>query len=250
MPTAVLVHGAHHGGWCWRRVTDLLGRDGWRTFAPSLTGAGDRAHLLSPTVNLQTRVEDIVTLIEMEELDDVILCGHSAGGMVITGVADRLPGRIAHLVYLDAVVPRDGQSLFDVIDGPEGLPAASRARARAHGDGWRLPREFASAEGFGLTRADDCSWVNRRLTDDSALIMDQPLRLNGDPAGAPGKTYVRAERFPLTFNDRLFREFQDDPGWTTHSWDVGHEIMIEAPEPVYQLIVGAMSSRPMAGSSA
>jgi pimeloyl-ACP methyl ester carboxylesterase len=217
----------------------LLGRDGWQTFTPSLTGSGDRAHLLAPTVSLQTRVEDIVALIEMEELDDVVLCGHSAGGMVITGVADRLPGRIAHLIYLDAVVPRDGQSLFDVIDGPDDLPAASRQRARAHGDGWRLPREFASAEGFGLTRAEDCSWVNRRLTDDSALIMDQPLRLGADVADGPARTYVLAERFPVTFNDRLFREFQDDPGWTALSWDVSHEIMIEAPEPVYQLLVEA-----------
>jgi pimeloyl-ACP methyl ester carboxylesterase len=250
MPTAVLVHGAHHGGWCWRRVTDLLGRDGWQTFAPSLTGSGDRAHLLSPTVSLQTRIEDIVSLIELEELDDVVLCGHSAGGMVVTGVADRLPARIAHLIYLDAVVPRDGQSLFDVIDGPDGLPAASRQRARAHGDGWRLPREFASAEGFGLTRAEDCSWVNRRLTDDSALIMDQPLRRDAAGTEGPSKTYVRAERFPVTFNDRLFREFTDDPAWTTRSWDVGHEIMVEAPESVYQLIIEAISNRHLAGSAA
>jgi pimeloyl-ACP methyl ester carboxylesterase len=237
MPTAVLVHGAHHGGWCWRRVTDLLQPAGWRVYAPSLTGAGDRAHLLSAGVTLQTRIQDITALIEIENLQDVVLCGHSAGGMVITGVADRLPGRIAHLVYLDAVVPRDGQSLFDVIDGPEGMPEMSRQRARAHGDGWRLPREFATAAGFGLTSPDDQAWVDRLLTDDSALIMDQRLSLGAGLASVPAKTYVRAERFEVAFNERLFREFADNPAWTAHGWDVGHEVMIEAPVQVFDLLV-------------
>ncbi len=102
---AVLVHGAYHGGWCWTRVAEPLRREGWIVHTPSLTGAGDRAHLMSPDVSLSSRVQDIVAVIEAEELDDVVLCGHSAGGMVVTGVAERIPERIAHLVYLDAVIP-------------------------------------------------------------------------------------------------------------------------------------------------
>jgi pimeloyl-ACP methyl ester carboxylesterase len=248
VPTAVLVHGAHHGGWCWRRVTDLLQPAGWRVYAPSLTGAGDRAHLLSASVTLQTRIRDITALIEIEELDDVVLCGHSAGGMIITGVADRLPDRISHLVYLDAVVPRDGQSPFDVIDGPEAMPEMSRQRAREHGDGWRLPREFASAAGFGLSAPEDQAWVDRLLTDDSALIMDQRLSLGAGLADIPAKTYVRAARFNVGFNERLFQEFAADPSWTAHSWDVGHEVMIEAPTQVFDLLRGLLPA-PSSGNS-
>lgn len=106
MPTAILVHGGFHGGWCWQKVSNLLVKDGWAVYAPSLTGLGDRAHLLAPSIGPETHVQDIVGIIENEELNGVVLCGHSAGGTVVTVVADRLPERIGHLVYLDAVVPK------------------------------------------------------------------------------------------------------------------------------------------------
>ena len=120
MATFVLVHGAWHGSWCWKRVRQALQDAGHDVFTPTLTGVGERSHLLSLHVNLETHIDDVVNLIRWEDLSDVVLCGHSYGGCVISGVADRVPDRIRALVYLDAFVLRDGQSLHDT------LPPAQR----------------------------------------------------------------------------------------------------------------------------
>lgn len=115
MSTYVLVHGAWHGSWCWKRVRRALQALGHEVFTPTLTGVADRVHLLSPQVNLETHITDVVNLIQWEELSDVVLCGHSYGGCVISGVADRIPDRIGALVYLDAFVLESGQSLHDTL---------------------------------------------------------------------------------------------------------------------------------------
>ena len=115
MATFVLVHGAWHGGWCWKRVRPLLESRGHLVFTPTLTGLGERSHLLARETGLETHIADVVNVIRWEELSEVVLCGHSYGGMVISGVADRVPDRIRSLVYLDAFVPSDGQSLFDFL---------------------------------------------------------------------------------------------------------------------------------------
>src|ERR1700675_3292707 len=115
MTSFVLVHGAWHGSWCWKRVRRSLQEKGHEVFTPTLTGVADRSHLLSREVNLETHITDVVNLIQWEELSDVVLCGHSYGGLVISGVADRIPDRIGALVYLDAFVLEDGQSLHDVL---------------------------------------------------------------------------------------------------------------------------------------
>src|SRR5438128_128006 len=104
MATFVLVHGAWHGGWCWKRVTPLLRAAGHEVYATTLTGLGERVHLASPNVGLALHVQDVVGVLEYEDLRDVILVGHSYGGIVISGVADRVPERLRHLVYLDALV--------------------------------------------------------------------------------------------------------------------------------------------------
>ena len=134
MGTFVLVHGAWGGGWAWRPTVGALLREaGHEVFTPTLTGLGERAHLASPDIDLETHINDIVGVIEYENLHDVVLMGHSYGGMAITGVADRVPERLAHLVYVDAFVPEDGQSLADLI-GP-GTAEGMIARAQAEGDG-------------------------------------------------------------------------------------------------------------------
>src|SRR5262245_30690572 len=115
MTSLVLVHGGWEAGWCWRKVVPLLRDAGHEVFAPTLTGLGERKHLASPEVGLDTHVQDIVGVLESEELDEVILVGHSYGGMVIAGVAERVPERLAQLVYLDAFVPEDGQSTLDLL---------------------------------------------------------------------------------------------------------------------------------------
>jgi pimeloyl-ACP methyl ester carboxylesterase len=137
--TFVLVHGAWAGGWAWREVASHLRAAGHEVFTPTLTGLGERVHLATPETDLDTHIQDILGVLEYEMLRDVILVGHSYGGMVVTGVAERAPERLAHLVYLDALVPEDGQSLADIF-GPE-IGARLEGAARAYGEGWRVPHD-------------------------------------------------------------------------------------------------------------
>ena len=134
MATFVLVHGAFVGGWCWRWVAPYLRAAGHEVHAPTLTGLGERVHLASPQIDLDTHLQDVVNLLHYEDLTGVILVGWSYGGMVVAGVADRVPERIAHVVYFDSDVPRDGDTSV-----PPGQHAAREELARAHGDGWRVP---------------------------------------------------------------------------------------------------------------
>ena len=108
----VLVHGTGHGGWCWKFVRDILHERGHRVYTPTLTGCGERSHLLHPDIGLDMHITDIVNVLEWEELENVVLVGHSYGGLVISGVADRAKERLRHLIYLDAIIPRDGDSLL------------------------------------------------------------------------------------------------------------------------------------------
>ncbi|MEJ0047532.1 MAG: alpha/beta fold hydrolase [Rhodospirillales bacterium] len=156
----VLVHGAFHGGWCWRRVADRLQAAGHRVFAPSLTGLGDRRHLLTREVNLDTHIQDIVELIASEELSDLVLVGHSYGGIVITGVADRIPQHIKQLIYVDAVLVEDSSSWGAALP-----PEVAEARAKSAMEssaGLSLPVPMASS--FGVRDPDDQVWVDRHMT--------------------------------------------------------------------------------------
>src|SRR6201994_4493879 len=154
MSTYLLVHGAWHSGQCWERVIPSLASAGHQVLAPSLTGYGDKAHLLGPDVGLDTHVDDIVGLIKVEDLADVILVGHSYAGLVISAVANQVPDRIAHLVYLDAMVPVDGETAVDV------MPVNQRAvdQAPSSASGWRVPPlpELPAPYGlFGVTDPEE-----------------------------------------------------------------------------------------------
>ena len=165
MGNFVLVHGAWHGGWCWRDVAALLRAQGHTVFTPTMTGNGERLHQSHHGVTLETHIRDVVGVIEAEELNDVVLVGHSYGGMVITGVADRLPGRLAQLVYLDAFVPEHGDSLVSLIQ--PALPPEVAAHytgafyggAVQGGHGGLIPP--LSGALFGALPATD-AWMARR----------------------------------------------------------------------------------------
>src|SRR4029453_13164243 len=174
MATFVLVHGAWHGGWCWKRVAALLRQAGHEVFAPTLTGLGERAHLMSAAIDLHTHIQDILNVLQWEELSDVVLCGHSYGGMVISGVADRVPERIPSLVYVDAFVPRDGQSLVDQMS-PEGTNRM-REGARTAGDGWRIPP--ISAARFN-DAPENQEWVDRQSVPHPLRTFEEKIRLTG-----------------------------------------------------------------------
>lgn len=230
----VLVHGAWHGGWCWTRVEALLRARGHRVFAPSLTGLGDRSHLLHPGISLQTHVQDVVNIAEWESLDSLVLVGHSYGGMVVTGAAERLLPRLKAIVYLDAIVPgAPNQSLLDVT-GP-----ADRARrdAVAAGTGYLPP---GKAEFLNVNVADR-AWVDSKLTPHPYLTFKDGLPAIGAHERVPKKVYVRATGIAVPFYDRILAERRTRPGWTTYELPFGHDLMVDAPREVSEILLGTLS---------
>jgi pimeloyl-ACP methyl ester carboxylesterase len=234
-PTAVLVHGGFHGGWCWSRVRAGLEAKGWEVFAPTLTGVSDRLHLAGPAVGIDTHVADVVNLIEAEEMEAVVLCGHSAGGVVVSGVAEAVPDRVAHLVYLDATVPLDGESVNDVLGEVEGVPQLFRELAAA-GDRVLVPPGPFTAAAFGVEDAADAAWVERRLTAHPLRCFDEPVAVGPGFASVPAKTFVRAEGFPAEYGRRMVERYAADPDWDLRRWDVAHDMMITDPELVTRLL--------------
>jgi pimeloyl-ACP methyl ester carboxylesterase len=192
MALFLLVPGAWLGGWCWRDVAARLRSDGHRVVAPTLSGLGERAHLLTPEIGLSTHAADIASLLRYHDLTEVVLVGHSNGGMVITAVAEQTADRIARLVYLDASVPLDGQSNDDVV-GPE-MAARLRATAQAQGEGWRVPPADYVTERLpkGLRE-----WVRERLTPHPLRALAEPVQLRSAAAAALPRTFIRTTQSPL-----------------------------------------------------
>jgi pimeloyl-ACP methyl ester carboxylesterase len=233
MSVFVLVHGAWHGGWCWKRVRKALQALGHDVFTPTLTGVADRAHLLSPQVDLETHINDVVNLIRWEELSDVVLCGHSYGGCVISGVADRVPDRIGALVYLDAFVLENGQSVHDILPAP--ARDSQLEQARASGEGWKVPP--IPAEAFHVN-AQDLHWVNRQCTMQPLATFQQRLQLSGKIAGIKNITFILASAWaPAPFG--YFYEQAKAKGWRTVTMDCGHDVMLDLPEQLTRELLAA-----------
>jgi pimeloyl-ACP methyl ester carboxylesterase len=220
----VLVHGAWHGAWCWRRVLPALCSAGHRAFAVSLTGVGERQHISPATVSLATHIEDVVAVIEAEELQGAVLVGHSYGGIVITGVADRLAARLGHLVYLDAVVLRPGECWSTGNDAE--TRAARRQAIAARGV---LPPPDPGV--FGL-HGVDAEWVRRRQTPHPGRPYDEALEF--DPARVAGvpRTFVSCTAPALATIDPSRARSATEPGWRRVDLATGHDPMISAPEAV------------------
>jgi len=231
--TYVLVHGAWHGGWCWKRVTPLLRAAGADVYTPTLAGLGERAHRAGPDMDLDTHVQDVVSFLEYEDLHGVVLVGHSYGGMVIRGVADQAPGRLARLVYLDAFLPEDGQALLDFAP-PEGR-AGMIQLAQARGDGWRIPTR--TPEQFGVTVEADVRWVAARLVAQPLQTFLQPLRLSGSTAAMP-RTYIRCavDEGSSPF-DQFAERVRRDPSWRYREIATGHDAMITDPAALTALLL-------------
>jgi len=234
MATFVLVHGGGHGGWCYNKLSPLLRAAGHTVLSPSLTGCGDRKHLLSPDVGLGTHITDIVNLLEYEDLSEVILAGHSYGGMVITGVADRVPDRIRELVYLDAAHPVDGESLRKV--APQQIePAYAGARSV---DGvelvlWPMP---GMAAFFGVTDPADGAWTDSKLTPHPWKCFDEPLRLgNGDAMRRIPRTNINCTE-SLRNSSEQWRARQL-AGARNFEIDTGHDLMITEPRAVADMLL-------------
>lgn len=239
MATFVLVHGGGHGGWCYAKVKSRLENSGQIAFAPSLTGLGDRSHLLSAGIDLDTHIEDVVQLLRYWDLREAILVGHSYGGMVITGAADRAADRIAKLVYLDAANPRNGQSLVDV-SGPVILSVRPTG---AFVDGVELvllPAPGAAAF-YGVTDPDDIRWMDERLTGHPWRCFEQKLDLHNESALWAIPQYHIVCESTLATRDRSLMEQarRQERLW---SIDTGHDLMITEPDFVAEALLQVAAS--------
>lgn len=229
--TFVLVHGAWHGGWCWRDTRNYLQDQGHRVFTPTLTGHGERIHLRRPEVNLTTHVTDIVNVIEWEELDNIILVGHSYGGMIITGVCDAVKDRIAHAIYLDAMIPKDGDQVVNgrTMDDIKELFGPLQ-------DGFLAPPPDGT---FGVPESmtEEVAWMRRRLTPHLTGTWLEKISLpNGGSDGLP-RTFVFCSDVPV-MSERIkarINEVQSDPTWNYAELPTGHDSMISMPVETAQL---------------
>lgn len=235
MASFVLVHGAWHGSWCWKRVRQGLQAQGHEVFTPTLTGVAERSHLLSPAVNLETHILDIVNLIRWEELTDIVLCGHSYGGCVISGVADRMPERIRALVYLDAFVPEDGDNLLQHL--PEMRATRLLESAKHVGEGWKAPPIPAAV--FNVN-AEDREWVDRQCTPHPLATMQQCLRLAGGIEKIKNITFILATSYTDGSPFPPFYEKAKAKGWKTRTVPCGHDVMLDLPEELTTLLAEAL----------
>jgi pimeloyl-ACP methyl ester carboxylesterase len=238
MANFVLVHGAWHGGWCYRDAAAALRKVGHRVLTPTHTGLGQRAHLTAESVTLETHIRDITGCIEAEELDDVILVGHSYGGMVITGVADRLAARIKALVYLDAFVPNHEDSLMSLL--PKALPAEVAAQFIDGFRGAALDKNSGltqpiPAEVFNVS-AEKREWVNRRCVPQALATFEMPLLLTGAVAAVKKRMYILADGWDPSPFRYFARLYEGKAGWEVVKFPCGHDVMVDRPEQLAETL--------------
>jgi pimeloyl-ACP methyl ester carboxylesterase len=234
MATFVLVHGAWHGGWCWRKLTPLLRAAGHEVYAPTLTGLGERVHLATPEVGLDTWVQDVCNLLEYEDLSGVVLVGHSMGGHVIAGVADQAPERLAHLVYLDAdsgVYAADGWSYGDVLNAARRARGQEPRRPSGGGDVWQQ-----RLDAWGIVDPAERRWMAERLVPLPGTTGSDPLRLPSGRGQALPRTFILCTRGPWRSTTHL-HPAQRAPGWRFRELDSGHNPMVTALRELADLLL-------------
>jgi pimeloyl-ACP methyl ester carboxylesterase len=230
--TFVLVHGAWHGGWCYARVAKLLRARGHHVYTPTLSGLGERVHTTSAQITLSTHVTDIVNVLKYEDVHDVVLCGHSYGGMVISGVIEQAADRIAALVYLDAFVPDDGQSLHDLV------PEAQRVRqieAAAANGGFIPP---IPSKHFGVND-DDQDLVDTLCVLQPFETMRERLVLTGARERVAHKTYLRAGNYSSIPFDAARARYSADRSWVVEAIEAGHDVMLDNPDALTDALLAA-----------
>jgi pimeloyl-ACP methyl ester carboxylesterase len=236
MATVVLAHGAWSAAWAWKKMRPLFRGAGHEFFSPTYTGLGERTHLARPEIDLSTHVQDVLAVLELEELNDVTLLGHSYGGMVATGVADKARGRIARVVYLDAFAPRNGQSLFDLL-GLKG-EANMRAGAEKDGEGWKIPPIAPPAD----TSPEDLAWTNPRRRPQPIRTFEEKIRLSST-GPMPPRHYIYARK---AGPGDVFRQFAEraksESGWKYWEIDASHNPHITCPNMLMALLTEIMAS--------
>ena len=240
MATFVLVHGAWIGGWCWKRIRKRLQAAGHDVFTPTLTGLGERSQILSRDVNLETHILDVVDLIRWEELSNIVLCGHSYGGAVISGVADRLPDRIGSLFYLDAYVLHNGENVA------QHVPAIRWQNftegAKSVGDGWKIPP--IPPEVFNVKDAADAEWMRRQCTMQPIGCFEQAVKLTGKIDQIKNVTFILMTGYAQHSPFSPFRDKAKAKGWRTLTMTCGHMVMFDQPEELSRILLQHSEAQP------
>jgi pimeloyl-ACP methyl ester carboxylesterase len=233
--TFLVCHGAFSGGWAWKKMHPLMSAAGHRLVTPTYTGQGEREHLAAPSIDLETHIQDILNVIKYEDLRDIVLIGHSYGGMVATGVADRARDRIAQLIYIDAFVPKHGQSLLD-LNGPARQRMQDAVKA---GDGWRLPPSPTPTD----TSPADAEWLTARRVGQPIKCFEMPLKLHDGEVTLP-RSYIYARRATPADTFRPFAErAKSEAGWGYYEIDASHAPNVTAPETLFSLLEMIVSKR-------
>jgi pimeloyl-ACP methyl ester carboxylesterase len=228
--TFVLVHGAWHGGWCWRRVADLLDAQGHKVFTPTLTGLGERSHLMRAGLNVSTHVTDVVNLLKWEGLSNVVLCGHSYGGLVVSGVAEQAAAAIGSIVFLDAFVPDNGDSMAALTS------QAVRDNLKIAADRGDLGVSPRSAAAF-LVNEKDQAWVDAMCVPQPIGTMTEVMALTGARERIAKKSYIRASAYPNPGFDTAYARVKADKSWRTYEVPCGHDVMVDMPERLAEILV-------------
>jgi pimeloyl-ACP methyl ester carboxylesterase len=227
--TLLVCHGAWSGGWSWKKMFPHAAAAGYRLVAPTYTGLGEREHLAHPGIDLETHIQDILSVVKFEDLNDIVLLGHSYGGMVATGVADRVGDRINQMIYLDAFVPESGQCLLDFLSEFE------RQRMREltkTGDAWRVPPNPISAD----TPAEDVEWLTERRMPMPLKCFQMGLTLQNGETRLP-RSYIYAKRItPADTFGQFAARVKSAPGWRYFEIDASHAPNITAPEALMKLL--------------
>lgn len=230
----VLVHGGRHGGWCWARVAPRLRQAGHDVYAPTLTGLGERAHLLGRDIGLATHIQDLVAVFEFEDITDAVLVGHSYGGLPIAGAMEQIADRVRSVVFVDALVPRSGESMFDIVDRE--IERQLRQLADREGEGWYLPTSAASF--YGVSDPADAAWLNSKMTA-------QPLKTYTDAIGTVERVWSHAGAFiecaPSQLTPALLQRMrvrsEAEPRFTYRVVECAHDIMVTEPELLADLLL-------------
>lgn len=229
--TFVLVHGAGHGAWAWRRVADRLRAAGHRVHTPTLTGLAERSHLMNGEITLETHIQDVVNVFQWEDIESATLVAHSYGGWVVTGAADRLQGRLAALAYVDAFLPDEGQRGYDLLNAQQ---KAQFDDARAKGE---VSRPGPASAALRIQRPEDAVWVDAHITPQPLGVSMQAVHINGAVDRVPLKLYIRTPLFPQPVFDASLVRCQADPTWRTAVMaGCGHDPMIDDPEALVTLL--------------
>ena len=226
--TFLVCHGAWSAGWAWKKMHPLMQAAGHRLVTPSYTGLGERAHLAHQGLDLESHIQDMLNVIQYEDLREIVLVGHSYGGMVATGVADRARDKVAQLIYIDAFVPGDGQSLFDLNESGR----APLQKAAKEGDGWRVPPMQTPPD----TSPADVEWLAARRVQMPIKCFETRLKLQGGALTLP-RSYIYATRItPADTFGPFAKRAKNDPAWRYFEIDASHAPNVTAPEALMALL--------------